>query len=170
MAVTLPIIAQCAPQRAVKLARYEPSTSPAQGRREVHVLSPRTATIWRFPGGAADLLFRRFPYGHPDPFRSVRYLGLAAARCSHPSGELPARSTVWLPAWLPVAGHKSPLVLVLGRSSLDGSTRPRTATKSATYGQLPAHLLRRPPAAIRHVGARGIQPHRPASTIVVVRR
>jgi hypothetical protein len=93
--------------------------------------------------GGHDLLIRRFPYGHPDPFRSVRYLGLAAARCSHPSGELPARSTVWLPAWLPAASHKSPLVLVLGRSSLDGSARPRTATKSATYGQLPAHLLRR---------------------------
>jgi len=90
-----------------------------------------------------NLQIRRFPYGHPDPFRSVRYLGLAAARCSHPSGELRARSTVWLPAWLPAAGHKSPLVLVLGRSSLDGSARPRTATKSATYGQLPAHLLRR---------------------------
>ena len=89
------------------------------------------------------LLIGRFPYGHPDPFRSVRYLGLAAARCSHPSGELPARSTVWLPAWLPAASHKSPLVLVLGRSSLDGSARPGTATKSATYGQLPAHLLRR---------------------------
>jgi hypothetical protein len=96
-----------------------------------------------YPPGSIDLLTRRFLYGHPDPFRSVRYLGLAAARCSHPSGELRARSTVWLPAWLPAAGHKPPLVFILGRSSLDGSARPRTATQSATCRQLPARLLRR---------------------------
>ena len=111
------------------------SVGVATGRYSVGYSPPGLTA--RSPG--PNLLIRRFPYGHPDPFRSVRYLGLAAARCSHPSGELPARSTVWLP----VAGHKSPLVLVLGRSSLDGSARPRTATKSATYGQLPAHLLRR---------------------------
>ena len=46
-------------------------------------------------------MIRRFQCGHPDPFRSVRYLGFVASRCSHPSGELRGRSSVWLPAWLP---------------------------------------------------------------------
>ena len=59
-----------------------------------------------------DLLIRRFLCGHPDLFRSVRYLGFAAARCSRPSGELQCRSSVWLPAWLPSAGHHHALVLV----------------------------------------------------------
>jgi hypothetical protein len=35
-----------------------------------------------------DLLIRSHPCGHPDPFRSVRDLGRAAARCSRESGEL----------------------------------------------------------------------------------
>ena len=43
------------------------------------------------------------------PFRSVRDLGRAVARCSRRSGELKGRSSAWLPAWLPAAhdtGHR----------------------------------------------------------------
>jgi hypothetical protein len=46
---------------------------------------------------ASDLLIRSHPYRHPDPFRSVRDLGRAAARCARESGELEGRSSVWLP-------------------------------------------------------------------------
>jgi hypothetical protein len=59
-----------------------------------------------------DLLIGRFQCGHSDLFRSVRYLGFAAARCTHPSGEIQGRSSVWLPAWLPSAGQHHALVLV----------------------------------------------------------
>jgi hypothetical protein len=39
--------------------------------------------------------------GHPDPFRTVRDLGLVLARCSCQSGITHSRSSWWLPAWLP---------------------------------------------------------------------
>src|SRR5208283_5154752 len=49
------------------------------------------------------LLTRRFLYGYPDPYRSVRDLGRVPGRCSWPSGIPTGRSPWWLPAWLPVA-------------------------------------------------------------------
>jgi hypothetical protein len=55
-----------------------------------------------------NLLTRRFQCGHPDPFRSVRDLGLAAARCSYSSGELQGRSSPWLPEWLPADDSVTP--------------------------------------------------------------
>jgi len=77
---------------------------------------------------AGDLLIRSHPCGHPDPFRSVRDLGRAAARCSGESGELEGRSSAWLPAWLPAAhytGHRDALVLV---TNIGPSTGEGTAT------------------------------------------
>src|SRR5208282_3442634 len=73
-----------------------------------------------------DLLFRRYPCGHPDPFRSVRDLGRAAARCPRESGQLEGRSSAWLPAWLPAAhgtGRLGALVLVttIGPSTGEGT-------------------------------------------------
>ena len=61
----------------------------------------QTGNLARWP--SSDLLTRSHPYRHPDPFRSVRDLGRAAARCSGESGELEGRSSAWLPAWLPAA-------------------------------------------------------------------
>ena len=46
-------------------------------------------------------LIRSHPYGHPDPFRSVRDLGCFPARCSCTSEVPEGRSPGWLPAWLP---------------------------------------------------------------------
>jgi hypothetical protein len=54
---------------------------------------------------ATDLLIRRFPFGRPDPFRPVRDLGLASARCSYGSGAPEGCSSAWLPAWLPAGDH-----------------------------------------------------------------
>jgi hypothetical protein len=54
---------------------------------------------------SAGLLTRRYPYGHPDPFRSVRDLRFVRVRCSSKSGEPQGRSSAWLPAWLPAAEH-----------------------------------------------------------------
>jgi len=51
---------------------------------------------------APDLLIRSSMCGHPDPFRSVRDLGCALARCSCSSGFPKGCSPRWLPAWLPV--------------------------------------------------------------------
>jgi hypothetical protein len=56
-----------------------------------------------------------------DLFRSVRCLGFAAARRSHPSGELQGRSSVWLPARPPSAGHRHALVLVTTIGPLPGA-------------------------------------------------
>jgi hypothetical protein len=36
------------------------------------------------PPGSIDLQIRRFPYGHPAPFRSVRDLGVVPGRLSVP--------------------------------------------------------------------------------------
>jgi hypothetical protein len=72
-------------------------------------------------GSVPNLLIRRFPCGHPDPFRSVRDLGFVAARCSHPSGELQGRSSVWLPAWLPSVAHHHALALVITIGPLPGA-------------------------------------------------
>ena len=57
------------------------------------------------------------------PFRSVRDLGRAAARCSRQSGKLEGRSSAWLPAWLLAAhdtGHRDALVLVANIGSPTG--------------------------------------------------
>ena len=83
-----------------------------------HLHLPRSCR--RGPRSRHDLLIPSHPCGHPDPFRSVRYLGFAAARCSHRSGELHGRSSVWLPAWLPSAGHHHALVLVTTIGPLPG--------------------------------------------------
>jgi hypothetical protein len=48
------------------------------------------------------LQIRRYLRGDPNPFRSVRDLGLVPARCSGESGISEIRSSRWLPAWLPV--------------------------------------------------------------------
>jgi hypothetical protein len=77
------------------------------------------------------LLIRRFQCGHPDPFRSVRYLGFVAARCSHPSGELQGRSSVWLPAWLPLVGHHHALVLVTTIGPLPGAVTAPSPAQAA---------------------------------------
>ena len=67
-----------------------------------------------------DFLMATDKCGHPDLFRSVRYLGFAADRCP-PSGELQGRSSVWLPAWLPSVGHHRALVLVTTIGPLPGA-------------------------------------------------
>jgi hypothetical protein len=81
---------------------------------------------------SSHLQIRRFQCGHPDPFRSVRGLGFVTARCSHPSGELQGRSSVWLPAWLPSVGHHHVLVLVTTIGPL-----PSAVTAPAPPGHLP---------------------------------
>jgi hypothetical protein len=61
-----------------------------------------------------NLLIRSHPYRHPDPFRSVRDLGRAAAAV-HVSPENWKVVRPWLPAWLPLAHdgwHLGALVLV----------------------------------------------------------
>ena len=68
-------------------------------------------------------LIRSHPRGHPDPFRSVRDLGRAAARRSRESGELEGRSSAWLPA-AHETGHRDALVLV---TDIGPSTGERTA-------------------------------------------
>jgi hypothetical protein len=50
---------------------------------------------------ARDLLIRRYLCGHPDPFRSVRDLGLVPPGCPRASGVSRGCSSTWLPAWLP---------------------------------------------------------------------
>ena len=123
----------------------EPAAAEPDGRRvlsrggvadhEVTPQAPLTGSGWRehsyggFGGGhphflphAPDLQIRSHPYGHPDPFRSVRDLGRAAARCSRESGELEGRSSAWLPAWLPAAhdtGHRDAPVLVTKHRTFD---------------------------------------------------
>jgi hypothetical protein len=52
------------------------------------------------PAGSAigtRRLFRRYLRGHPDPFRSVRDLGLVSAGCPGGSGATEGCSSVWLP-------------------------------------------------------------------------
>jgi hypothetical protein len=50
-----------------------------------------------------NLLIRRYPYGHPDPFRTVRDLGCVPIGCPAGSGASESCSSLWLPAWLPGA-------------------------------------------------------------------
>ena len=45
-----------------------------------------------------NLLIRRFLCGHPDPFRSVRDLGLVSLGCPGGSGSSEGCSSAWLPA------------------------------------------------------------------------
>ena len=52
---------------------------------------------------APDLLICRFLCGHPDPFRTVRDLGLVSPGCTGGSGSSKGCSSAWLPAWLPDA-------------------------------------------------------------------
>ena len=98
-------------------------------------LGPHAGTMNCLPASAnlhnslrrlRDLLFRRYPCGHPDPFRSVRDLGRVPARCPRESEEVEGRSSPWLPAWLPAAhdtGHRNALVLVsnIGPSADEGT-------------------------------------------------
>jgi hypothetical protein len=50
------------------------------------------------PAGPAYHLIRRYPYRRPDPFRSVRDLGLISPRFPGVSGASEGRSSAWLPA------------------------------------------------------------------------
>jgi hypothetical protein len=70
-----------------------------------------------------NLLIRRYPCGHPDPFRSVRDLGRVPVGCPCKSERLEGRSSVWLPAWLPAehgAWHRDALVLVTASGPSSG--------------------------------------------------
>ena len=102
------------------VVRVRPQVSvPASGDRHSVSYSPRGSAR---SGPDPNLLIRSHPYGHPDPFRSVRDLGRAAARCSGKSGELEGRSSAWLPAWLRAVhdtGCRNALVLV---SNIEPST------------------------------------------------
>ena len=60
----------------------------------------------------AQPLIRRFLCGHPDPFRSVRDLGLVSAGCTSGSEASEGCSSVWLPAWLPARAAPRPLPAV----------------------------------------------------------
>ena len=51
------------------------------------------------------LLIRSSMCGHPDPFRSVRHLSGVPVGCPLQSGESGSRSSVRLPAWLPVGAN-----------------------------------------------------------------
>ncbi len=55
-----------------------------------------------------DLLIRSSMCGHPDPFRSVRDLGLVSARCSAKSEVSEGCPSRWLPAWLPADPARRP--------------------------------------------------------------
>jgi hypothetical protein len=48
-------------------------------------------------------LIRRFLYRRPDPFGTVRDLGLVSPCCPGGFGSSEGRSSAWLPAWLPAA-------------------------------------------------------------------
>ena len=89
------------------------------------------------PGLVSEHLIRRFLCGHPDPFRSVRDLGLAVAHCSHPSGELQGRSFVWLPAWLPSVGHHHALVLVTATGPFPGAVTAPGPVPGPSPGKSP---------------------------------
>ena len=70
-------------------------------------------------------LIRRYPRGRPDPFRSVRDLGLVSPGCPAGSGSSVGCSSVWLPAWLP----PQPLASTTnGFKSVRGSRAITTAT------------------------------------------
>jgi hypothetical protein len=60
----------------------------------------------------ANLLICRYPCGRPDPFRSVRDLGLVSPGCPDRSGASEGCSSVWLPAWLPDRAATRALLVV----------------------------------------------------------
>src|SRR5690349_24607493 len=99
--------------------------------------------------GRPNLQIRRYLFGHPDPFRSVRDLGLVSPGCTGGSGASEGCSSVWLPAWLPagplssIEGAHTP-VSPAGSSPSPASTRTQPAT--ATRRHLEAHP-RPPPRA-----------------------
>jgi hypothetical protein len=51
----------------------------------------------------SNLLIRSSMCGHPDPFRSVRDLGLVSLGCPRGSGASRGCSSVWLPSVAPKA-------------------------------------------------------------------
>ena len=73
-----------------------------------------------------NLLIRRYPYGHPNPFRSVRDLGLVSPGCTTGSEASEGCSSVWLPAWLPAraAPRPSPAVFKSVRNSCPAALLP----------------------------------------------
>ena len=88
----------------VLVARWSQSRLMLEGRaRTLSGSSPDLSQATTLPpsGRSEDLLIRSSMCGHPDPFRSVRDLGLVAARCSCSSGLPKGCSPWWLPAWLP---------------------------------------------------------------------
>jgi hypothetical protein len=64
-----------------------------------------------------NLQIRRYPCGHPGPFRSGRNLGRLPICCSCQSGEPQGRSSPWLPAWLPRRAPSRPAIVLVPRRS-----------------------------------------------------
>ncbi len=73
-----------------------------------------------------SLLIRRYPYGHPNPFRSVHDLGRAAGPL-FTSVRRTGRSLVWLSAWLPAAHEIRRRDALLLLTSIGPSTGEGTA-------------------------------------------
>jgi hypothetical protein len=102
------IVSRPAAHRSVCAAGQPAGTQVGRGiglsgsDREFPPLTGRSGTQ-RARAYLGDHLIRRYLCGYPDPFRSVRDLGLVPARCSGEFGISESRSPRWLPAWLPVA-------------------------------------------------------------------
>ena len=91
------------------------STGPYSRRRALRLYFRAVRAIFgslKVPNQAPDLgalggtrtpnlLIRRFQYGRPAPFRSIRDLRLVSAGCPGGSRSSEGCSSVWLPAWLP---------------------------------------------------------------------
>jgi len=126
-----------------------------------------------------NLLIRRFPSGRPDPFRTVRNLGLVSPGCPCRSGSSEGCSSVWLPAWLPARATLRHCLAVSRASVVHGSLpvspryRPRgggcSSSPAASDGcDPPCRALRDAcpsgPGRLRRRRAG----HRPAPAVVLV--
>jgi hypothetical protein len=82
----------------------------------------------------ADLQIRRFLCGPPDPFRTVRDLGLVSPGCPGGSGSSESRSSVWLPAWLPGADPRPsafrPDISSVGTGRSHSGSRPHDGPRA----------------------------------------
>ena len=95
-----------------------------------------------------SLLTRRYQRRRPDPFRTVRDLGLVFPGCPGGSGRSEGCLSVWLPAWLPAARHAgtnqwfSRASVVHGPSSLLPALLALEAGSSSRSSRVyPAHWL-----------------------------